>query len=58
MTILLAFFLILAIAGATASVVILRALGQPAGEEYISTKPLVIYAAILCVGIFLLGVFL
>lgn len=58
MSILLAFFLIMAIAGATASVVILRALGQPLGEEYIATKPLVTYAAIACVGLFLLGVFL
>jgi len=52
------FFLILAISGFTASVVALRRLGQPTGEEYVSTKALIIYAAVLCVGVFILGVFL
>lgn len=53
-----AFFICLTIAGGTASVVALRALGQPVGEEYVSTRALVAYAAIAIVGVFLLGVFL
>lgn len=58
MSILLAFFLIVAIAGTTASVVILRALGQTMGEDFITTKSLVTYAVLACIGILLLGVFL
>lgn len=58
MSILLAFFICLTIAGGTASVVALRKLGQPTGEEFISTKALVTYAGIAIAGVFLLGVFL
>lgn len=58
MTTLLAFFICLMIAAATASVVALRKLGQPTGEEYISTRSLVTYAGLAIVGVFLLGVFL
>lgn len=58
MPIITAFFICLTIAGGTASVVALRALGQPVGEEYVSTHALVAYAAIAIVGVFLLGVFL
>lgn len=57
MSILLAFFLILAISGATASVVILRTLGQPIFEEYFTVRQLITYAIVICVGILLLGIF-
>lgn len=57
MSILLAFFLILAISGSTAAVVALRALGQPIWEDHFTNRQLITYVAVICVGILLLGVF-